>query len=74
MKERDIQQDKLGIVVSVKGENRLMSLQREGKLWVLSDDGGLTGDGITPKDAFVSALGVFDGNKAARQFQEDRVK
>ena len=50
-----------------------MSLQREGGLWNLSGN-GLSGDGITPKDAFVSALGVFDGNKAARQFQEDRVK
>lgn len=58
------------VQVTLRGEEITMSLQRQGVGWTLNG-GGLSGTARTPGEVFVTTLGIVDGKKARRKWEED---
>lgn len=57
------------VPVSIRGMETTMSLTRQGEIWIL-DGNGLGATAKTSGDVFVTALGIIDGKKAAKKWDE----
>lgn len=57
------------VPVNIRGTETTMSLIRQGEIWILDGD-GLGATARTSADVFVTALGIIDGKKAAKRWND----
>ena len=66
---KNIELESFQIPVVIRGAEISMSLTRHGEIWTLEGE-GLSATSRTSREVFVHALGIIDGKKAAKKWEE----